>query len=60
LIDRNPQACADALDTLLKDDTMRARMGRAGRQQVEANWTWDRSADQLEQIFEQIVKRHQR
>ena len=60
LIDRNPQACADALDTLLKDETMRARMGRAGRQQVEANWTWDRSADQLEQIFEQIVKHHQR
>lgn len=31
----------EALDRLLSDDALRARMGAAGRAHVERNWTWE-------------------
>lgn len=38
---RSVREVVDALDGLLADAGLRARLGRAGRAQVEANWTWE-------------------
>lgn len=54
LVDRDPEACAGALTRLLDDEFLRTEMGRAGRQQVESQWTWGRATDQIERIFEKL------
>ena len=40
----NPEELADALLRLLKDEDLREAMGRAGRQRVMGQFTWDRIA----------------
>ncbi|MGO3796238.1 MAG: glycosyltransferase family 4 protein [Pauljensenia sp.] len=37
---RDPSDVASTLVTLLRDPELRGRMGRAGRQWMEAEWTW--------------------
>lgn len=54
LLDRDPEACADALVKLLDDESLRAEMGRAGRCQVESHWTWSQATDRLERVFEKV------
>ena len=44
---REPAQLGEALLRLLDDADLRERMGRAGREHVEANFTWDRSVAQL-------------
>ncbi|GGO66816.1 glycosyl transferase [Microbacterium nanhaiense] len=48
---RDAQAIADALGAILADDRVRDRMGRAGRERVEARYTWDRVAAQVEHAY---------
>ncbi len=51
LRDREPSQLAEALLQLLDDGPRRERMGRAGREHVEANFTWDRSVAQLASLL---------
>lgn len=50
---KSPQALAEAIVSLLKDDERRARMGRAGRDWVEQEYEWSRALDQWENAFMQ-------
>jgi phosphatidylinositol alpha-1,6-mannosyltransferase len=45
------QAVADAIDRLLSDDDLRHSLGEAGRERVEASYTWDDVGAQLRSIL---------
>ena len=55
LIDRDPDACADAISRLLKDPDLRHRMGAAGRRIVETRWTWRQSGELLAKRLRQLA-----
>lgn len=48
-------ALANAIDRLLSDPELRARMGRAGRIRALERFDWNRSASQFEAVYRQIV-----
>ncbi|GHI45113.1 MULTISPECIES: glycosyltransferase family 4 protein [Streptomyces] len=47
----DPVAVADAVTGVLVDPVRAATMGQAGRNWVEGHWSWDRSADRLNQLL---------
>ncbi|MBL8156460.1 MAG: glycosyltransferase [Anaerolineae bacterium] len=49
------EALAEALGTLLSDPARRARMGAAARRLVEARFTWDAVAGQLEDVYRSFM-----
>lgn len=55
LVDRAPDAFAEAILALLHDPLDRARMGRAGRARVEASFTAARMACQFENLYCRIT-----
>jgi phosphatidyl-myo-inositol dimannoside synthase len=48
---RDVAAIADRVATLLADRDLAARMGRAGRAWVEAEWGWDRLAERMTELL---------
>ena len=48
-------AMARALRTALGSATRLATMGAAGRDLVEAEFSWDRSADRMLAVFEELM-----
>ena len=55
LVEKNdPQALADAMFTLLSQDELRERMGRAGRIRVLEHFTWDEVARSMECAYEAL------
>jgi phosphatidyl-myo-inositol dimannoside synthase len=48
---RDVAALADRLVTLLKDPALAHKMGAAGREWTEREWTWDRRASQLRALL---------
>jgi glycosyltransferase involved in cell wall biosynthesis len=55
LIAESPQACAEAVLTLLADEGLRRRVGQAGRHYVETYHDWNRIAERLEQVYQEVV-----
>lgn len=55
IVKRTPEAVADALLRLLGDEQLRARFARNGRALVERAYSWDRIAEQLEQMYRAVV-----
>jgi glycosyltransferase involved in cell wall biosynthesis len=56
LVERgDPRGLADALDTLLGNPELRARMGAAGRDRVARLFTWDRAVARLAGHYEKLV-----
>jgi glycosyltransferase involved in cell wall biosynthesis len=51
LVGRDEQAFASAILNLVKHPQLSQRMGQAGRRDIEANWTWNRSAERLVTIL---------
>jgi glycosyltransferase involved in cell wall biosynthesis len=47
----DPKALAAAILELLRDDGRRRAMGAAGRRRVEQEFSWDRTAERLEEIL---------
>lgn len=45
---------ADAAIKVLKDVSLANRLGRSGRDFVEENYTWDKSADKLDKIYKEV------
>lgn len=59
LVPKNdPQGLADAILALLTDDTMRERMGRAGRCRALQNFTWDHVAAKMEREYRALCSSH--
>jgi glycosyltransferase involved in cell wall biosynthesis len=42
---------------LLRDQQLRKRLGQQGREWVENNFSWERSADDLEQLYDEVRTR---
>jgi glycosyltransferase involved in cell wall biosynthesis len=53
--EQNPARLAEALTTLYRHPELAARLGRRGRQQVEARYTWERLAEQMRDIYFGLV-----
>jgi glycosyltransferase involved in cell wall biosynthesis len=51
----SPRPLADALDRLLRDAALRARLGEAGRRDAAARFTWERCAEQTEIAFRAVL-----
>jgi glycosyltransferase involved in cell wall biosynthesis len=52
LVEKNdPRALAQALLTLLTDDALRERMGRAGRLRATTRFTWDCAAAKMHSLY---------
>ena len=45
---------ADAAIKVLKDVSLANRLGKSGRDFVEENYTWDKSADKLDKIYKEV------
>jgi glycosyltransferase involved in cell wall biosynthesis len=53
-------ALADAIGSLLEDPMRRRRMGLAGRERALRLFDWDRTAEQLEQVYREVGARVER
>jgi glycosyltransferase involved in cell wall biosynthesis len=56
LLPRDPAQFAGAVRTLLGNTALRTRLGQQAREYVLSNWTWDRSAQQIEQYLCRVAK----
>ncbi len=52
----DPHALAEAVSELLGDEAMRQKLGNSGRHFVEAHHSWGHIAEQLEQLFFQVIR----
>jgi glycosyltransferase involved in cell wall biosynthesis len=52
LVEPEPESLAAGFTRLAGDDALAAKMGEAGRNDVVARWTWDRTAAQMETILQ--------
>jgi len=50
-------ALADAMDRLLGDPALRERMGKAGRVRALERFDWDRTVEQLDQVYDRVLGR---
>jgi glycosyltransferase involved in cell wall biosynthesis len=55
LVRDDPEAFAEAVVGLLRDEGARERLGRAGRRFVEANWTWEAHFERLEKVLREVA-----
>jgi glycosyltransferase involved in cell wall biosynthesis len=58
LVADTPQAFADAVLLLLKENAMRLQMGAAGRCYVETNHNWHVITTQMESIYAEILRKN--
>jgi glycosyltransferase involved in cell wall biosynthesis len=58
LVDRDPAAFGAAVRSLLADEALRERYGRAGRAHVLAHWTWESSVVELEDALRRAAAGH--
>ena len=49
-------AVAELLDGLLADPERRREMGASGRSAWQESFTWERIADQYEQLYESLLR----
>jgi glycosyltransferase involved in cell wall biosynthesis len=54
---RDPDALAQALNTLLDDETLRTSLGRAARQRVEREFTAERMVRDTLSIYDDVLAR---
>lgn len=55
LVGDTPQRLAQAVISLLTDDALRRRIGQAGRQYVETQHDWQVAAQNLAQIYQDVI-----
>jgi len=55
--ERDPDALAAAIETLLADGQLRSRVGEAARREVCERYTWDQYAARLEGIYDRALDR---
>lgn len=56
LVESNPDALAQTLTHLLRDEPLWQRLSAGAVRQVRDKWNWDRSIDQLERVLEQTAQ----
>ena len=55
---RDPEAVANAVLSLLSDDSLRHKMGSRGRRRVQRLFTWEKSARELLNIYNRVSGTH--
>ena len=53
--EHNPAAIAAAIERLRADRDLRERLGKQGRRQVEAHYTWQRVAERMYDIYKRVL-----
>jgi glycosyltransferase involved in cell wall biosynthesis len=56
LIGRTDEELVNSVFQLLRDPRLRLSLRHSGRQLIEQNFTWQRVADQYEDLYEQVIK----
>jgi spore coat protein SA len=51
----DPRELADKILLLLKDEQQRKRLGQQGRDLVRANFSWEKIAQDLEKVYDELV-----
>ncbi len=51
----DPEAMAEALDRLIGDTHLRARLGKGARQKIEQTFSWQRAMEELETYYHDLV-----
>jgi glycosyltransferase involved in cell wall biosynthesis len=51
----DPDALADALRTLLRDASLRERMGAAGRRKIDLEYRWATCVDRMEEVLDRAI-----
>lgn len=51
----NPKQLAEAIISLMGDESKARRMGRAGRERVREHFTWPKVVDQLEDVYKNVI-----
>ena len=54
LIRDSLESLANAAIKILENDSLAKRLGRRGKDFVEKNYTWDKSADKLDKIYKEV------
>ncbi|MBI4302321.1 MAG: glycosyltransferase family 4 protein [Chloroflexi bacterium] len=54
---RDPQALAEAVVKLLRDDDLRRRMGQAGQRKLETEYAWDVIAQKTLAVYQKILSK---
>lgn len=54
LLFKTEKELSNILDTLLQDEEMRRKIGEELRKKVEREYTWDRSAKRVEEVYNEI------
>jgi glycosyltransferase involved in cell wall biosynthesis len=57
---KNGAALADALDALLDQPARRLAMGKAGRERVLKEFTWQRAAQRTVDVYREAIEEHRR
>ena len=52
---RDPQALAGAVKRLLADEELRRRMGRAGRDRIRQEFSWEQAAKQIVDVYRRAI-----
>jgi glycosyltransferase involved in cell wall biosynthesis len=52
---KDPQACANALNSMLSDPARLAAWGAAGHQRAQARYSWDRIAADSEKMYQRVL-----
>ncbi len=53
----NPKEIALKIDELVSDDVLRINMGRKGRENVEANYSWEAESIRLIEMYNQLLRK---
>jgi colanic acid/amylovoran biosynthesis glycosyltransferase len=56
--EKEPEALADAIQRVLRDEELRERLGKSGRCRVQAEFNVHKNVAQLVNLFERYVKAH--
>ena len=54
----NPEALAGAIQTLLKNQDLADRLGRAGHKRVLKHFTWKRAAEKTAAAYREVIRDH--
>ncbi len=57
---KDPRAIADAVMTLLKDKTLRKKMGKAGRKRAVENFSWPVAAENTLNVYRETIADYRR
>ncbi len=55
LVADTPRGIAETVIALLGNDSLRHRIGQAGRQYVESHHDWDKAAEKLEGVYREVI-----